>query len=219
MSAVSIEYYLAYVHQQLNIPDKVLAKSLNILHSKYQESHRHYHTEEHLIDLLNLYEKYKDHVKDNICFILSILFHDVIYEVNEKGKDNELNSANLFADLYNEYISDEIINKVKLYIIETKNHDVFHTCDEDLKLFIDMDMSILGRDYTLYLEYCKCIRQEYMHIDKVTYCQKRSQILTAFLTNTPNIYSSQVFQDYEKSARNNIEKEIIFLHDTNNIDV
>jgi len=213
-----IDLNLAFVHQTLNIPEKALEKSLNILHTKYQETHRYYHTEEHLIDLLQLYDKYKYFVEDSVCLVLSILFHDVIYEVDETSKDNELNSAILFEALYKEYIPVDIINKVKSYIIETKNHNVFDSCDEDLKLFIDMDMSILGRDHTTYLEYCKNIRKEYIHIDKITYCQKRSQILTLFLSNTPNIYSSKIFRPiYEESARRNIESEIILLQDAKNL--
>ena len=87
---------------------------------------------------------------------------------------------------------------------------MFDSCDEDLKLFIDMDMSILGRDHTTYLEYCKNIRKEYIHVEINEFCIKRSKFLRD-TTTTKKIYHSQYYANNEQIAIDNMIYECRLL--------
>ena len=57
----------------------------------YGETHRHYHTLEHVAALLQLLGKYGDGIADRDAVVLAILFHDAVYDPSRQ--DNEEASA------------------------------------------------------------------------------------------------------------------------------
>lgn len=62
---------------------------------QWSETHRFYHTLEHLMDLLDQIErKYPTQSKERDMLIITALFHDIIY--NPSRDDNEKKSANFF---------------------------------------------------------------------------------------------------------------------------
>lgn len=177
----------------------------NIIAEKYQESGRYYHNLHHITDMLNQSEIFKDKLHNRIVVDLSIIFHDLIYD--GKSATNEEDSAILFRELLDGKFSSEVINKVFDYIIETKKHAVADSKDSDLRLFIDFDMSILGSSRDLYFEYARKIRKEYVHIEFITYCEKRAGFLRKVLSEEDTIYSSAEYEMYEQPARENIKAE------------
>jgi predicted metal-dependent HD superfamily phosphohydrolase len=73
--------------------DAVLAEStLEELVRAYAEPHRHYHTLDHIADLLRLLETHGG-VSDADAVKLAILFHDAVYD--PVRQHNEAASANL----------------------------------------------------------------------------------------------------------------------------
>jgi predicted metal-dependent HD superfamily phosphohydrolase len=89
----------------------------------------------------------------------------------------------------------------------TKSHNGLESddYDYDLKLFIDLDLSILGRNREEYLTYANNIRQEYIHISDEKYCEKRSEFIKEMLQNTNYIYASIEFRSlFENIARDNM---------------
>jgi predicted metal-dependent HD superfamily phosphohydrolase len=143
---------------------------------------------------------------DHHAVYLSIYFHDIIY--NPKSSTNEEDSANIFDQLFSSYLDRSLIDKVKLYILETKKHDVIDSNDKYLQFFIDFDMSVLGRSRAKYVEYATQIRQEYQHVEYEAYCKGRSKILRDFLQQTSSIYATTELRDlYEEVARANVSWE------------
>ena len=80
---------------------------------------------------------------------------------------------------------------VSTFILATKSHnidkcsnilqdkdDMYMNC---LKLFIDADMAVLGKQSKAYDHYASLIRQEYIHVPKELYCEKRAQVLQSFV--------------------------------------
>lgn len=153
-----------------NYIDVIIGNIWEIIYDHYTEIHRYYHTFNHIYDLIKLAKEYEVYIVDKHAVYLSIYFHDIIY--NPKSNTNEEDSMKLFQELCSIYINNDIlINKVSQYILETKLHNVFDSLDNDLKIFIDLDMSILGCNTTIsYLEYAKQIRNEYIHVDHLQYC-------------------------------------------------
>jgi predicted metal-dependent HD superfamily phosphohydrolase len=119
------------------------------IHKRYSEPHRHYHTLTHIQTMLRLSSQYSSLITDKTAVDLSIVFHDIIYD--PKSASNEEDSALLFESLFSSSSSSsssksDLMKKVSQYINETKRHSVSSSTDEDLKLFIDIDLHILSTD-------------------------------------------------------------------------
>ena len=199
---------------------------------KYKEIKRKYHTLMHLMEMfcyLDLVFQSKSLVKESRpgCYevlIMATFFHDVIYD--PKSSVNEDDSAKLYLDFVSDiqmagipeqnYSLQSIKSfheSVFQYIIATKHHLLPKDFVNDyyLKLFLDIDMSVLAKNYNAYLSYACCIREEYIHVDHDTYCSKRSEILTAFLSAGDIFHTDEIKQWLESRARSNIQLEINML--------
>ena len=94
----------------------------NILLSMWNESHRAYHNQNHLLDLINQinenkskFESHKDYEKMVLC----ALFHDCVYD--PMSNDNEEKSAEFFVNCCQEKNQD--ILDIKQMILDTKTHE------------------------------------------------------------------------------------------------
>lgn len=97
----------------------------------YESQERYYHNFSHIIDMLEKVE-----IDSDILF-MSIIFHDVIYDVNKS--DNEVESARFFGECCNSNI--EFIEKAKELIICTKG--ISDSEDILIKEIIRLDREIL----------------------------------------------------------------------------
>ena len=182
-------------------------KIWSVIQSKYGEPIRKYHTLEHIQDLLIELQVYQNKIVDLNAVILAIFFHDIIYDPT--ARDNEEKSAELFSALMSENLSDVIVEKVVFYINSTRDHSPALSKDEDLLYFLDLDMSILGRDRLAYAQYSKKIRMEYCHIQEVAFNSGRSTFLRKILLDEKTIFLTEDFRSkMEQKARENIAWEI-----------
>lgn len=164
--------------------------------------------------------------------ILATLFHDAIYD--PKSNTNEEDSATLYCTFASELsqamlsgkgqpldfanTSGSVItspyfdfDRVQKYILATKYHNIASSDDIYLKLFLDADMAVLGKQDIAYDVYAGLIRQEYIHVDRSVYCQKRAEVLLSFLSHD-TIFASQIMKDaFEVQARKNLSREIELL--------
>ena len=78
----------------------ILTTYSNIIINHYNESHRTYHTLNHINQLLSLYDSYSDLLCDSCNVLRAILFHDVIYNTSVDGdsKSNEYKSMCLWEE-------------------------------------------------------------------------------------------------------------------------
>ena len=127
-------------------------------------------------------------------FNLTLWFHDAIYDPTKK--DNEVQSQVLFTDWSKEIeeITEEDRQIVELVILDTISHKKDSGkahLKEEVKLsevgramyekvsdyFLDADLSILGEDRDVYLDYADKIRKEYQHIPDDVYNVERPKVL------------------------------------------
>ncbi|MBP9889385.1 MAG: hypothetical protein KBF93_24025, partial [Leptospiraceae bacterium] len=80
--------------------------------------------------------------------------------------------------------------------------------DFDNKIFLDSDLLILGRERNRYIEYMDSIRKEYEWVEKEFYKQERTKVLQKFLERDRIYFTKEIFDKYEKQARENIQFEI-----------
>jgi predicted metal-dependent HD superfamily phosphohydrolase len=172
--------------EELQLEDPAGSKWWRMIRRHYSERQRYYHTLNHLDDMFRHFDEVSssgDAVVDPIVVQLSIFFHDIIYD--PRRGDNEAQSAILFETFASEVqLAQDVQKTVSEYILRTaKHHKAEGETTGDLALFLDIDLSVLGRDRAGYSKYAEEIRLEYQHVSTATFCQKRAQILATFLEN------------------------------------
>jgi len=180
----------------------------NEILERYSESHRRYHTLKHLEHLFELLQELKWEVKnwDAICF--SVFYHDVIYDPAKAT--NEEDSAQLAELRMLELgIGRKLIDEVIALILATKSHEAKE--NQDAKLLLDADLTILGENEQRYDLYAQMIREEFAIYPDELYVPGRIRVVEHFLSK-PTIYQTEGFRRrFEKSARKNLEREMSLL--------
>ncbi|GGG12134.1 hypothetical protein GCM10011344_11010 [Dokdonia pacifica] len=171
---------------------------------QYTQPNRYYHTLDHVAQLFDQIKLLK-HSKTEIRLLVHVaLFHDVIYDY--KSTDNEFQSAQ-FATKWLTTLGIEMtsVDSINDMIIATATH----TSDCPLtKVFLDMDLSILGATPEKYQQYCNDIRKEYQKIPLFLYKQGRKRFLKQLLSRNW-IFQTKHFQvAFEDNARKNMKKEL-----------
>eukprot|EP00752_Nemacystus_decipiens_P010247 g9131.t1 len=195
---------------ELGIEDAVAEEWGNQLRQGYSEEGRHYHTLEHLADMLEHADSDFPSLRHPRLVHLAIFFHDLVYDT--KSGTNEEDSEGLFRNFSKAAgLNPSDSRTVSEYIIATKRHDATASDDQDLRAFIDLDMAVVGRERGAYLAYASQIRQEYIHVPAETYCQKRAEVLRDFLTKESIFSTEEYRQTLESSARANVAAEVDML--------
>ena len=171
----------------------------------YTHKKRHYHTLLHLENLIIELSEYRSLIKDWDILLFSVFYHDIIYNVLKNNNEEE--SAMLAMNrLKSIGFPEDQIEKCRKQILATKNHEMSQNMDTDL--FIDADLSVLGKDCDTYSAYAANVRKEYALYPDFAYNPGRKKVLTHFL-EMGKIFKTEVFQNkYEFSARENMAKEM-----------
>ncbi len=182
------------------------------LASAYAESHRSYHTAEHIRDCLGQLDSAvpsaSHPARDRDLVEAAIWFHDLVYDPG--AADNEARSgsraATLVADAGVELgVRDETCRLILL----TSHNEV--PSDAAGRLVCDIDLSILGREPAEFARFESRIRAEYASVPESQYRAGRGRVLEGFLRRRP-LYQTPYFQrEYEAPARRNLEQALIRL--------
>jgi predicted metal-dependent HD superfamily phosphohydrolase len=182
---------------------------LNEIIQEYSSGKRFYHNLLHIAELLDFSIQYKSEIKDIDTLQLAIYYHDFVYNI--AGTDNEEKSAETAKlQLKKLGIADNKIEKCCKLITATKFHTDF--IDKDTMFLQDFDLSVLGAEWSKYLQYSKNIRLEYSRFSDSQYKKGRIAILNYFLAKE-SIYKTVTFHNkYERISKNNIKREIDLLN-------
>ena len=174
--------------------------------SHYSKKWKYYHNLNHIYSFIELYDKYNNLIKkEKNEFLLSIFFHDIIYIPSRN--DNEKESIKLFDAFYQE-TKPKNLNKEKVIelITETENHLLNKEYNDDVNLFLDMDIQILAQDG--WEDYENKIRKEYCFMDYNNYKNKRKEFLEKLEKKEKIFRTKTFFDEFEIKARNNIKNII-----------
>jgi len=177
------------------------------LRARYSESHRRYHTLEHVADCLAQLSEVEGLSADERHVLeLAVWWHDAIYDPTRP--DNEERSADLARrDLADLGEPNSVIEEVARLILLTKGHTVA-AGDRLGAILVSIDLSILGREPDAYDRYAAQVRQEYGFVPDDAFRAGRAAVLQTFL-DAPAIYADPAFaQRYEASARQNLAREL-----------
>ena len=178
------------------------------IETTYHDETRYYHTMEHLQNVHHELLQVKQNIRDWDCVLFSLFYHDIIYiptRTDNESKSSELAKARL-ESIHLPLIQ---IEKCIKMIMATKDHTI--SDEDDINLFTDADLSILGSSRSVYADYCHNVRKEYAELPDSIYKAGRKTFLQKLL-NMPAIFKTDNFyRKYEKTARENIDYELDML--------
>lgn len=168
-------------------------KEISLLPQRWNEKHRHYHTTDHLIEVISNIERDSSfnflNVYEKVAILLAAFFHDAIY--NPKEKDNEDKSIQLFLRAFKNN-DPRMVNAV-CGIIECTKHRK-RPIDKLQRIFWDADNKgfLMGYDKLLKNEHL--IRKEYSYFSNEEYKKGRID----FLNSCKGLFNSSVDKDIDK---------------------
>ena len=207
------QQYWSVTAQALGLSSTHAERVLLALLKAYQESQRHYHTGQHIVECLQFYQQVRDQLAEPVVVELALWFHDFIYD--PQASDNELQSAQFMQQLLTDLVAPTKLQSVSDWILATQTHQLdFSNNTEsstDLAYVLDIDLTILGSSPERFMQYEQQIRQEYYWVEPSLYRAKRAELLSAFLQQS-NIYYTHYFQQLlEQQARANLQDLITQL--------
>jgi len=192
--------------QALALPTALTDALLAELQAGYGDHTRHYHTEKHIVTMLNGAASLD--FEDRDMARLAIFFHDVIYD--PVRSDNERHSADRLKQRLSGFIPAGRLNRATAAIEATAGHRA--TGDHDIDLMLDLDMAILGQPWPVYKAYAKGVMAEYLpHIGEAAWRQGRIALFINPILAHGDIFLTGYFKPLETQAMENLRREKAWL--------
>lgn len=174
----------------------------------WSEPHRHYHTLQHLLECLALFEQVRATAQRPAEIELALWFHDAFYD--PKRDDNEERSAQwAHACVLDAGLAPAIADRLQALVMATRHEAVPQ--DADAQLLVDVDLAILGSEPARFDESDEQIRREYAHVPEDEFRAGRRRVLGEFLAR-PRLYSTPWFASrFERQARENLARALAKL--------
>lgn len=176
------------------------------LRDLYSEPERKYHTLRHIRDIQSGIIENRNSFHHYDTYIFACWFHDAVYD--SRSKTNEEDSAEFAVrELSALGIPEEAVRLCRDAVLSTKKHVPVPDTDE-IKLFLDLDLKILGADEERYEEYKKEVRFEYSWVPEQDYRKGRADAMKYFLKRDRIYFTDRMHQKYDAQARKNLKQEI-----------
>jgi predicted metal-dependent HD superfamily phosphohydrolase len=171
----------------------------------YGETHRKYHTLRHLDECFARFTEVRGEAVNPEEIELAIWFHDAIYD--PKRSDNEAQSARWARSVVIDAGLGEVAaERVRSLIMATRHNET--PTDEDARLLVDVDLSILGATPDRFAEYEQQVREEYAWVPGPLFRRERKKILESFLKRDAVFNTGHFRKTYEHQARENLRRSL-----------
>lgn len=202
-----LESHWQQLMKRLSLPQNL--NTYTQICTAYSEPHRFYHTLEHIKACLTHLQNVERLATEPDHIALALWFHDAVYR--PFSSNNEQQSADWAQRfLLGLNAPTTLITNVYRLIMATA-----HNCDpqnDDERLIVDIDLTILGTQPVIFAEFEQHIRNEYKRVPAIIYNRKRKQILHQFLAKPRLYYFNYFFDKFESQARNNLTNAIADLN-------
>lgn len=171
----------------------------------YTYKERHYHTLAHLENMLKELIEVQSQIKDWRTVLFSLYYHDIVY--NALKNTNEEQSAELARKRMQAIsVPEQSIENCYEQILATQKHLLSEYTDTNY--FIDADLSVLGKDWSVYEQFTQRVRKEYSIYPDFVYKPGRKKVLQHFLNMEKIFKTDYFFTRYESKARQNLLQEL-----------
>jgi predicted metal-dependent HD superfamily phosphohydrolase len=171
---------------------------------------RGYHAWSHPLALLALLDELRGQLHDPLAVECAILLHDAIYDPTRA--DNERRSAELARELLAGVVPDATLARCVRMIEATEQHQVLVEAPAgeiaDLRIFLDLDLSILGASEAAFDAYEAGVRHEYRHVPENAFRAGRAAVLQRFVARPRLFMSEWGAQRFETAARANLWRSL-----------
>jgi predicted metal-dependent HD superfamily phosphohydrolase len=182
-----------------------------ILDGLYSEPHRVYHNHSHILACLRLLLEVKFGPSVERPAMLALLWHDAVYVPGDKR--NEQLSAELLRSLgpvLSHVPAYDVLEPACQAILATKTHETTINNPVD-RIVIDIDMSILGSDSSVYDDYVRVVREEYAFVSDEAWREGRLGFLEGMRRRERLFQTNWAYGRFEQKARENIDRELLAL--------
>lgn len=182
----------------------VAGAGANLL-GRWAEKHRHYHDLAHLGAVLDRVDELAPAARDVELVRLAAWFHDAVYDAT--AADNEARSAVLAkVVLTGLRLSDDHVAEVVRLVALTTTH-LPQDGDANGVVLCDADLAVLAGEPKAYRRYADAVREEFGHLDDVTYRRGRVDVLRGLLDREA-LFRTEPGRTWEPSARANVTAEL-----------
>jgi predicted metal-dependent HD superfamily phosphohydrolase len=196
----------------VNIDARILAgidaRVFERVRSAYDSSGRAYHAWPHIVACLTEFRQMTfDHPR---AVLLALLFHDAIYVAGRK--DNEAKSAELadrtLTDLSD--VDESEREEISAMIMLTASHHAIGKPSHDAMKMLDIDLSILGAEWSIYEAYAAGVRREFCPavVSDFRFNIGRLKFLRSVQLQTNIFLTEEMRSRREPAAKENIAREI-----------
>lgn len=179
----------------------------------HDDPRRGYHAWSHPQALLELLAEVRGRLADRLAVECAILLHDAVYD--PRRTDNERRSAALARDLLTGVVPAATLERAVRLIEATERHRVPDDLSEaeaaDMRIFLDMDLSVLAAADDVFDTYEAGVRHEYAHVSDADFRQGRAAILAGFLARDRLYLSDWGRVRFEARARANLSRSLAAL--------
>ncbi len=177
---------------------------------KYAQSHRRYHTLDHIIFCLDNLDTCRHLLAEADDVELAVWYHDVIhYPIR---KDNEERSSQHFRALCDGYLSGSTLDNVGRLVLVTDHRSRPHSPDE--KFICDIDIASLGIDWEGFYKDSVDLYHEEPQTEPTTYVANKLRFFDRLFTHDHIFHTDYFRERYEVQARANIERFVNLMKHT-----
>lgn len=174
----------------------------------YSETHRSYHTCDHIEACLSEFDRIRDEGESPDSVECALWLHDVVYD--PRASDNEEKSARWAMEfLVASGCPEGWVNRVRELILITKHEEP--PMSVDARLMVDIHLAVLGQPSLVFDIYEKNIRAEYSWVPEESHRTGRAKVLRGFLERPAIFYTERFEESYGVQARRNLEKALRVL--------
>ena len=178
---------------------KLPAEILLDLTRRYTEAWRHYHTIEHVADMLQRGARLA--LSDEQ--ILAIWYHDAVY-VPDRPDNEEASAALAVEQLTRAGLADESIALVERIVLDTKTHEPSLV---DSAAVIDLDLASLAAPWEGFCENRRRIRAEASFLDDAEF-ERRTEAFMQGMLARDRLFWTDWGRELEAAARRNLERSL-----------
>lgn len=185
-------------------PDADAGELYRVLVDKYSESHRSYHTLEHIRHCLAQLDGARHLADDPEAIELAIWFHDAVFDTG--ASDNERRSAQLFDSRLGPHLTPERAARIHRLIRDTEHPS--EPEDNDGRLMVDIDLSSFALPWDEFMRDTRAILAECAHVPEAQRVAGKCRFLNGLLSRSSIFQTAHFRERHEAQARSNIERHL-----------
>lgn len=183
------------------------AGSFAELSAAYGGADRHYHSAAHIEACLAHLQRWRYLAGDGDLVELALWTHDLVYDTQRH--DNEAVSAERACQWLQAAGLEDKAPALRTMILATRHQEAPQ--NNDAALVVDIDLSILAAEESVYAGYEAAVRAEYAWVPEPLFRAGRARLLRQLLEMPALYHHAPLAMLWEEPARSNLQAALVAL--------